>query len=643
MTLNYYVPDLSGTDPTYRNDGDTYTLRRAGQKIHFQSPVYKAGLQILITGDPGNPLLEGIDWEVLVDDEDTTTLSKLSNAEPNFDKTILSSITITRTITTPLRVQMVYQQVYPVTFKTSFSGNELVEMSADGWINMQSRLANVEALAARVNDVVADTPRNPVFLEFDLHKENPDNVIHDEDYVVNVFDGKNVILPAQGSFFKDSVVLVIPALTEQDDDTPLDFGTDYIFIYANHAKTAQSRNGPGIYDGIKILRSMAGTVRISEYHAVGGNLTLGDGKTLLERIANLERFILTNTFVTENGLPSSRPMVTLSNRIVNMEDQLRILTSGSPFYGDSTGGNGVAVPKRIRANDAGFHWWTIAKMYKVGTAPDIFLRDRMRLRINLVEAKLQADVAISVDISRPDFRLSVDADGVLQDVNFTLYGIETSPTLTVMPKFRIIWNQDVVASSGVYLQIGLHLPTLTETLVLNDHSGIESTLILDGTTGTVGNRLLPNDDNIILPDGASVWSTVNGTSRVETKMMPNATGYRIWSGSKPFPELDSGNGAWSPTVLVQNFFDIKDVKKLHLEFANASGQTFTCPVVMTGTGVLERRGQGVVSINDMAIVVSAILNKHATTGAVSITINAGTQASEQTTTYALRYVIAHLK
>lgn len=552
--MAYYAPDLSGSLPEYQVVNDPYTLFITGQKIDFIEPIFKDSLAISLLVTPVTPLVEGVDWEVREDDIDYTAMSKCKNQDNGFNKLLLKSITIIRNIAGELRVGMSYQRLYPVTHKTVMDHVGHIELTPDLVADLLGRLAILEGTMQPMGNVIATPMIEPRLLPEDMHKERAGNLVT-EVATVNVFQGENVIRPTTGSFFKDSVVIRSP-----EHDYTLKYGEDYIVIGVNHAKTRLTKNASGVYEFILVTYAYAGPLSVTT-HAYGGEVTHFDMDAVYKSVKNVTTYLGSRTFLTPESLPTVGAFQMLVHRMTSMEDRVRSLLTGNPTYGDST--NGKQITRRLRANDANYHWWTIARLFTTDGSPDVVVADRAKFRINLVGGKLLSDVAVAVDIRQNSLPFTIDSSGVVHDIGYTLFGTST-PHEVLMPKFRVIYNKSESDLSGIYLQIGLSLPALQDTLAIEDTSGIESCWIFleQGNEPT-----LPEDDAIVLP-GGQVWDSFNVNSIAHVAQLPMPKPYRAWEGTLSLlTHMGSSDGS-IPGSLLRPSFDLASIKSVELIFVN---------------------------------------------------------------------------
>lgn len=574
--MTYYNPDYTGQDPDYKRTNDIYTLFETGQKIDFEVPIYSDPTTFSITtlGKTPVSLVLGTDYEINSDDVATTAMSRARNANSAFTQQLIKSITIIRPQTAlPITVSMTYQQFYcttPTAPVASGTGN--IDVTPDLMVDLWRRVGVCEQQTTAIADSIALPDSYPQLLAFDINGANTDNVVTGEVWTVNTFGNQKVIRPLQGAFFKNSVSLSVGS-------TPLVPGTDYLILGVNAALTKLTSNTSGIYDLILITKPYAGQVTINSYHAVGGKVTNDTVQSLYSNLYSVKSFLETSAFLTANSLQDVTIIKQMQLGISDLEDKVRILLNGtSAKYGQTT--NGVAVSKSIRANDTKIHWWTIASLYTVTGSTTIVTKDRMSLHVELVSSGYMADVDVAFDMSNAARPATITARNVVMDPGFTLFG-EVSSVTGVVPMMRVVWNLTSDNVTGAFLQIGLALPGLADTLAIEDRSGVESAWLLDTTTGSTS-PLTPSDDAFVLPDGASVWSASGGSSTSTMRVLQNDSGFLALATSTAFTAFDDSVGkAYSFDCALPEYFDLASIKSIDVyttDVNNVVAKT-TLPVV----------------------------------------------------------------
>lgn len=586
--MGYFTPDLSGSLLAYKVTNDPFTLFQQGQPIEFKnSPIFADTLEVSLLSAPDVLLINGVDWEITSDDIDYTAMSRMKNEDAAFNRQLIKSITIIRSIAEPQNVLMSYQRLYPVTFQSDIGNDGSVELSPQLILEMQGEINSLKSMiAGGITGIATPGTITPKLLPVDIHRENAGNIITGEVQSVDVFSGISVIRPAQGSFFADSV-----SVRREGTDTDLIKGTDYQIFGLNVAKTKATNDTGGIYDFILISYEYAGNIEVT-YHAVGGDVTVADMTVVVSELNNISEYLGQKAFLTPQSLAATPDLQNLNNRLELMEARVRILSqSGNPNYGDST--NGAVVKRTVNAVDVQHHWYNIAKLYKVDGSDDIYTTDRARFRIRLVGAKLMADVEVGVDLTLTRNPFVVTTANVVQDLGYTLFG-DASANPVTMPQFRVIYNDAGSLTSGVYLQMGMALPSLSDVIAIEDTSGIESAWLLLINSDDVANPQSPNDDTVTLPDGASIWDSVNADSKALVTTMPTPHAYRAWDGAMAITTFDTGGTDTELSNLLPGAFRIEDVQALELIFTETvTGEIFRVQAPLSGDTNDLRTGQAV--------------------------------------------------
>ena len=644
--MTYKIPDLTGTDPNYAVKNDVTMMVTSGSQLCFQESIYSKSLVITPFGSD-TPLVQGTDYNFTNQDIDYTTMAKAMASDPSWDNQLVKSFTVLRPqANLPLKISMSYQYFYLVTPTVPIT-------NASGTVDFNPDVAamlinNVASLQQIINSPTASagfTTQKPVILQYDINETNPNNVISDEVWSIDTFNGKSTIFPVQGPFFRDSVSI---SLTGNSGVTPTQLveGTDYLCLGFNPVLTSLSTNNSGIYMLIKILKQFSGQVSVT-YHAVGGEVTSNTVGLLAENIEDIKTYLSNTYFLTQQSLSDSPTIKTIQQQIQELNAKMRAQVENAT-YGDST--NGVTVVKQIRATNTDEHWFTIASLYQVAASPTPVLTDHdgMNLHVQMKNACYMADVSISFNRNNPNYPFSVNVTNMIGEPGFVLWG-NTNTTSTIYPKWRVVYNQDPNAFTGAYLQLGMSLPQLTETLTIEDRSGVQSTWILNTETGTNAAPLTPQDNGFKLPDGQSVWSstTTNSMSVSYAQMAQNSTGYMVLAGAYNLSSFNNSNASpFSQTSLIPNTFLLKDIKRLDLWFTDSTTSSkfrLEVPMVYTASSYSTMGGVLVPVSTQNANSTPLWLVVTLTSSVGGVTINITMTGNTSTTdVIALRYVIAHV-
>lgn len=292
------TPDLTGINPNYVVSNDQYYIFTTGQRIDFKRPIYLNSLMITIPGSSGS-LTQGTNWSVA--ETDYTTMSQLMVQQSNFSSTIITSIQIDSTVTTPFIISCNYQTVF-----------------TDVISNLLTRLSNIESKLSLSPTVSASTLSTPRLLTEDVNGTNPVNLISNEPYTINTFENISLIIPVSGSFFADSVVV---SLASTNPPIVLVRGVDYIIVGLDKIRTRATSNVSGVYQSILLTRQYAGTVNVT-YHAYGGGVTLLDLTTINSIVASINNYLSNNQFLTPSSLGSNVVIAEIVQRLATVESKL---------------------------------------------------------------------------------------------------------------------------------------------------------------------------------------------------------------------------------------------------------------------------------------------------------------------------------
>jgi len=504
--INYYNPDLSGTNYAYRTDNDIRTIFKNDQVVKFDTPVFDNNMLVIKKlGIINETLVKNTDYVILPENIDYDMMSRMKTINSGFNKTLISSVTIIHPYTEQYNIKLSYNRLFPDDVSYSLiNGVPPVEES-------EQLLSTIVQQINYLNDVIKNrdcifTPEstNNVILDEDINGTNPANEISDEEHTVNVPSGILTIKPKYGAFFKDSVVVKDPG------GIILQEGVDYSIFGLDLVKTEISSNASGVYNYIKIIKPIIGDITIS-YHAFGGNPTTDNLKLLENDIISIKQFLSNTPILSPSSLKNDQTILALKNKITSLEDNMRILlNSGIATYGDST--HSVAIRKKIISSDENHHWWTIAELYKVDGSNEIIIADSMRFRVQLMKNDIQFECGIAFNKNSSDNPFSV---------NCISGNINRDTFYKCTPRIRVIYKNTPQSYSGALLQIGLKIESIyaSETIGVEDLSGKESCwkLISVGT-----DSVPPEDDNIELPDGSTYdASSLDTVELIQPINIPN--------------------------------------------------------------------------------------------------------------------------
>ena len=617
--------DLSGSLETYRETGKVFRIFKYGQNIDFESTIFKDTLDVrIISGGITETLVYGTDYIVpdIFKNNCENDGSRARFQDPTFDRELISGIQIIRGYTVDYTICVSYQRLYPNTIRTAYFHNEPLNLTPEMVLDILKSIEQLKVLTNKVTEVTSVSESDSILLELDTSETNPNNIVTEEPHRIDVVNGRFMVQPKGGSFYKDSVSIYHP-----DSDTTLVLNRDYFIVGMDEAKTKATSSIHPVYNFIMITKQITGKILIN-YHAFGGDPTLDNYKELLTHYNNLVNYINDAKTVTEESLGSTSVMTSLFERVETLEKEMRRL-QGSPAYGDITSGKCTLM--KLFSDTAGLHWYTIAKLYdSQGTNMTACSADTFVFRLQTQLSHIQFTVAVSVDLSNKGtdrFNVNVISENYPRGyVPFLDYGEIAN---IIRPQLRLVWNeQDQL--SGAYLQLGFTLTNmLEETIAIEDLSGHESCWKLVDEVASV---TLPQDNLFMLPDGVSTWSTSLTKSQVETMLVPFKNGHIIWAGSKSMNRPVNGWQYFDITneLLLDADTDITKFSKLRLDIEEMDGFQFPIDIVFNSrSGML--KGHSSFTHQDQPAYVNAEISK-LTDGTIRVRLNyditAGTASNE---------------
>ncbi len=576
---SYNLPDLTGQNVNHLQVNMPCFVYQVGQKIGFEaSPIFANSLVITLTDGTGRSLVRDVDWEVKSDDIDQTATARAKLEDQTFNKTLVKSITIKSDLALNKPIAMTFQEFYDTLPGRIFDDGTPFEVTPDLIKSLVSGLADARQQIAHVNSPVAPNPTPPKLLPFDINCERSSNVISNEPIVVNTVAGAKVVRLAHGAFFANSLELKFNGVT-------LNPNTDYLPVVVSPL-TERSTNKSGIYQYILLNGSYAGTLTAT-YHAVGGEVQSTDINAVYELMIAIKTYLNDGIFVTSETIPETPAFRAMNARLNLLEDGMRRILNGTPTYGDSTAGGAVTRP--IAANDADFHWWTIATLYKVEGSNDIIKADQFKGRAYFPGSKISVAFTVDVNIDQTRNKVSMRTDSLIFDPNYTLFE-DLSVAAQQFPMIRVVWNQAAESFSGAALQIGLPLPNLSDVMVVEDMSSSESCWIMSrlneylvGDTSSTPSA--PQDNGFLLPDGISLWSEASNISYQEVFVPDYREGYLAYSGSQvqinSLTTINPTGGLFN--IVLPDYFPANKAKSLIVTMLSAdSTQVYDIVIPLTG-------------------------------------------------------------
>lgn len=594
----FYDPDLTGQDPGCRVENDVYTVHKHLTRIEFAEPIYLEGISITTVETVPRPLTKDLDWKVETADLDDTMMARMKTYDSEWEGTLIKALIIQKPYTSQYKINIVHQRLYPVDVKKSLLLGRRVEFTPDMLGNMLEQLNYLMMITSPVTDVHSLTGNEPRLYDVDMDMSNPANVVEEEAHEVNVLEGRRIIRPIAGSFYKQGLVVSI-----KDNPDPMVFGTDYIVFGTDLAKTRTTSNEGGVYNFIMILKEIVGQVEI-DYHAYGGEATIYDVDAVNKKVNNITDFLQESSFMTADALGTAPIIVALNEKVLALEADMRKLYEQHPTYGDVTYGSSAL--KKLVSNDANLHWYSIATLFKFEGSDEIVTADRMHFRLSSLELKFMFDVMVNVNINNPNDPLTVNVLSENYPKGFVPFVDYSQVDDIVRPQLRVIYNNNEHQNSGIILQLGLELKTLNaETVVIEDLSGKESVWKL---IPTVDNDVSPDDDVVTLPSEEHIWDLTNPDSVAISTLVPFKDGYIAWAGSESLNRPEGGIKELSLPHLLPNNIDISKINKVRVELQEAGGRLFPVEVAIIPGGT-DTLGTGHYMYNGLNATLSVNLRK----------------------------------
>ena len=558
--MSYLDPDITGASPDCFVDNYQLCVYSSEQIIEFDVPVYWDSLHIFKTGTDIE--LEK-DTDYSIKEVDQTSIASIKYAHPDFDKLLVKSIVIHNPSAEEFDITLKFQQLYPNMLNYYYyRGTSQLEFTPELLIEMLDRIQQIEYTLKTTFNPNTFTPQSLEQIkiaELDINKSNPDNLIQDEIHHINTINDIVYISPTYGSFFKDSVSIIVA-----DTGVPLEENKDYEIMGLNVQKTKVTTNPSGVYDFIKITKELVGNVKVT-YHAFGGLPSLSNFKDMYDKLFNVLQYLSGNQLVSVDMVPTLPDIVSLKNKVYELEDKMRnLLSYGTPTYGDIT--FGTSTRKKITAVNNNLNWWTIASLYKVEGSDEIVLKDIFKFHIEFLNSGINLEGSVLVDLTKDDpneqFRVVITNNN--ERPNMAQYKLH----------FRIVYNKTAGTYSGVLLQIGIALNDyLNDTIAIEDLSGKESCWLLIAPPQSAVN---PENDNLLLPDGSSYWVSTDDSSHQISTLAPLATGADLITQSVTvIPNQSSLQSLTNLTTDISDYL-IKNIKAIEFHFALHENGNTSC-------------------------------------------------------------------
>ena len=562
------LPDYTGTNPSYAYTNMPWFVYETGVKYTFpNSPVFKSNLSIILVDGSKTPLVMGTDWVINPDDIDQTAMGLAFTNNPDFNDVLAKSVTFTSSLSLSKKIAMDYQEFYLTNPARIFDNGLPLELTPDLIKGLLSDVAGLRQASISSTSSLSSNYTVPSFLPLDINATNPGNVVSNEPITLNTISGARIIRLGKGDFFWDSLSLTY-------NGTPLNSGTDFQPLGAS-ALIAQTTNTSGIYKYAVVNAAVSGTIEAT-YHAVGGDVSPLDVESLYTLMTDIKSFLSDSTFVTPDSIQGTDFGKSMLSRVVVLENEMRSLLTGPANYGDAT--SGKVINKGITSVDSAFHWWNVASLYKVAGSSTIVTADRFKGRIFFPTAQVALTFSVDFNMNVSRNPAGFETCNLVFDPLYTLFG-DASVTSPVYPMVRLVWNNSANVFSGAWLQVGLPLLALNDTMASEDMSGLESCWILDPTgkavAGNTVTPVLPSDNGFVLPDGSSVWTSGAAGSYSKTFVPSYNLGYLVYSGSAVTLSTinTTANTSSNFPVSLPTYFNLNSSKELLVTLTSADSTT----------------------------------------------------------------------
>ena len=565
--------DLTGQHKAYASSDHVFRIYKLGQYVDFEAIAFAESLKVyLISGGITTELVKDYDYvipERAACDNDT---SRAKLIDPTFDKELISGISMIRGIETGANytISISYQRLYPNQLRTAYFHNEPLNLTPELAYDIVKSIESLKILTSKVTDVTSLTAPGSILLELDESYSNSNNVIEEEEHPLNVPGGRFMIHPKGGSFYKDSIVIKHPVT-----NTTLVEGKDYAIVGMDETKTKRTSSKVPVYNFLLIMAPIVDKVVIS-YHAFGGDPTLDNYREILKNMNNVIQYLNEVEYLTQANLGTNVTIVDLFERVSNLEvGMLRL--QGTPAYGNITSGKCILM--KLFSEQPGLHWYTIASLYKKEEKLQPCTADTFVFRLQSQLSHFQFTAQVAVDLSNKKgecFNVNVTVENYPR--GFVPFVDYNDIDKIIRPQLRVVWAEGNTIS-GAYLQLGFELSgMMEETIAIEDMSGHETCWSLVDETATV---TLPTDDNFLLPNGGTMWSSYLESAKQETMLVPFKKGHLIWSGLKTMNDL----AGWQAFDVKNHYLnpqtDISKFTKIRLDIEEQDGLQFPVDVNFT--------------------------------------------------------------
>ena len=469
-------------------------------------------------------------WRVAEVATEAMSKAYLLDNDGSFDATLVKSIEFnlfqegmtSEKVTVAIKSQRFYLDLYDLNgfdgvgpSYTPGLGRYLLDKLQELEAQVATNLTNTFSVTDTANDM----------LEEDLTGTLPANYVNDEAHEINVPSGVDTLMPARGSFYShdfkmyrysvrtgtvqmankkynlenqaiflyqdtstvgnstskitttkrvylseenyDNYIGMAGSFIDRAKLTLLIPGADYEFTNLNVAKTEKSESEYGVYDTIRMLKSMVGNVLIT-YHAFGGAVVFEDVYDMRQDILNAMKILSSKNLVTSDVLDKQPVIKDLLNRIQLIEQYHNHFNR---------------VEHAIYMGQKGFHWFDIAVLYNVPWEEAFSTTDEIgTFRVESLNRRWCYEFTVSLDLKKRLVDMLRCKTLATTDVTTTelkdyiLYAKGRDDVA-----IRVCWTGDGTAS-GVTLQLGWNFNNYvetnngvdTDTLIVTNKSGMTS-------------------------------------------------------------------------------------------------------------------------------------------------------------------------
>lgn len=620
--------DIVGNDPLYLISNLRYRIVATGEAVKITLPqsAYSSSVVVKTINSDGSftTLTQGTNY-VFTGCQDTDTEALVRAAYPTFAKNLYNGFYVLNTTfgsNTYIDLLVSYQSVFP----------NILSSAIDQETNPGGPVLSTELLRQMVEDLIylkglvnsgesetfASATTLPVPLETDYTGELEDNYIQNEDHQIDTVNGKIIIRPANGSFFKSGVTV------KDKDGNNLVLDTDYTIRGLDLNATKVCENTSGVYRFIvlTLTSSYVGKVTIS-YHAFGGEVSIRNLIAIQSAVQELQDYINQGSFLTAKTVGGTVVIQSILERLKTLDRYFRSLNMSG--YRDMS--NTFIATNDTNSNDGMSHWYRVAYLYRQASSANKFevlqltsgniasytgktLPLSATYNGTFTDTVITADhvgsyvIGNSIALDRSDYnyfstytkdsvrlKLRLEKTGVFFDF-FIFANVKTgvldirtmeadtdngsadpsnykSLSAIVIPEFRLVWRKDGDFGYGAVLQVKVAIPEGEDHEIIHvenhNKAGMGGWLLRGDINGT--DNVEPEDETVVLPDIDHTW--VSGGSSAtygSVSVYPSSTnGTLVWAGSIPMSWMDgsySGTRVGSLNSCLNHALNMQSIKNI---------------------------------------------------------------------------------